>query len=155
MTFINHLGPILSHFYCKSTLSKTPENHVVFLILLRINIWSKSRSKRISNKMLKHNSSNKCIGYCCFAGLVPDTPQTTVQIPADGNIQSFSPDDMAVFFRCMKIDELIIQRLKRKKLDGKKFSRLRDIDLEEIGIKNPIVCYFRDRSKKQRIPFML
>ncbi|XP_060072342.1 uncharacterized protein LOC132552210 [Ylistrum balloti] len=87
-------------------------------------------------------------------GVVPDTPRT-IQIPGDGNIQNFSADEMTVFFRCMKIDELIIQRLRRKKMDGKRFARLKDTDLEEIGIKNPVISYFRDRSKRQRMGFML
>ncbi|XP_021350895.1 serine/arginine-rich splicing factor 6-like [Mizuhopecten yessoensis] len=87
-------------------------------------------------------------------GVVPDTPRS-IQIPGDGNLQNFSVDEMSVFFRCMKVDELIIQRLKRKKMDGKRFSRLKDTDLEEIGIKNPIMSYFRDRSKRQRMGFML
>ncbi|XP_069127501.1 uncharacterized protein [Argopecten irradians] len=87
-------------------------------------------------------------------GVVPDAPRT-IQIPGDGNIQHFSADEMTVFFRCMKVDELIIQRLKRKKMDGKRFARLKDSDLDEIGIKNPIISYFRDRSKRQRMGFML
>ncbi|XP_033737204.1 uncharacterized protein LOC117325223 [Pecten maximus] len=87
-------------------------------------------------------------------GVVPDTPRT-IQIPGDGNIQNFSADEMTIFFRCMKVDELIIQRLKRKKMDGKRFARLKDTDLDEIGIKNPIISYFRDRSKRQRMGFML
>lgn len=76
-------------------------------------------------------------------------------IPKDGDLQGFSVEEMSTFFRYMRIEDNIVQRLSKKNVDGIKFSKLKDTDLENIGIKNPIVMHFRDRSCKKRIPFML
>ena len=79
-----------------------------------------------------------------------------ISIPGDGNIHSFSSDELSQFFRHLRIDEYIVQRLNNKRLDGRKFAKLKDKDLEDIGIKNPIICYFRNKSdKKPKIGFML
>jgi hypothetical protein len=66
-------------------------------------------------------------------------------IPKDGDIQAFSVEEMSTFFRYMRINDVIVQRLIRKNMDGVKFSKLKDTDLENIGIKNPIITHFRDR----------
>lgn len=76
-------------------------------------------------------------------------------IPKDGNLQGFSVDEMAAFFRYMRINEEIVQRLQRKELDGRKFAKLKDSTLEDLQIKNPIILHFRDRSNKGRTSFML
>lgn len=89
-----------------------------------------------------------------FIAAVQDLDPLT--IPKDGDLQKFSVEEISTFLRYMRIDEYIVQRLQRKKLDGVKFSKLKDTDLENIGIKNPIIIHFRDRSScKKRIPFML
>ncbi|XP_062574967.1 uncharacterized protein LOC134236844 isoform X1 [Saccostrea cucullata] len=76
-------------------------------------------------------------------------------IPKDGNLQSFSVDEMATFFRYMRVNEEIVQRLHRKEMDGRKFGKLKDKTLEDLQIKNPILLHFRDRSSRDRIGFML
>lgn len=80
---------------------------------------------------------------------------TPLVIPKDGNLQGFSVDEMALFFRYMRINEEIVQRLQRKELDGRKFAKLKDSTLEDLQIKNPIILHFRDRSNKGRTSFML
>ncbi|KAJ8306096.1 hypothetical protein KUTeg_016641 [Tegillarca granosa] len=72
---------------------------------------------------------------------IRDTPNRhlnlSLDIPQDGNISMFTPDQMATFLRLMNIDELIVQRLHKKELDGKKFSKLKNSVLDDIGMKNP------------------
>ncbi|KAJ8298878.1 hypothetical protein KUTeg_023437 [Tegillarca granosa] len=103
-----------------------------------------------------HDSATKPTNSSNSADAASDiTTPNQLTIPADGNLLSFSIDDMAAFFRAMSVDELIVQRLHRKKMDGKRFSRLKDTVMEDIGIKHPIICYFRDKSKKDRLNFML
>lgn len=80
---------------------------------------------------------------------------TPLVIPKDGNLQGFSVDEMAAFFRYMKVSEEIVQILHRKELDGRKFAKLNDKTLEDLQIKNPIILHFRDRSNKGRTSFML
>ncbi|XP_022313560.2 uncharacterized protein LOC111118402 [Crassostrea virginica] len=84
-------------------------------------------------------------------------PENEITIPKDGNLSSYNTEEMVTFFRHMGVEDKIVNHLQRKGLTGKKFSSLRDADLETIGIKNPIVSYFRDRSKssKKNVPFML
>ncbi|KAJ8306095.1 hypothetical protein KUTeg_016640 [Tegillarca granosa] len=80
-------------------------------------------------------------------------PENEITIPSDGNIQEFSVDEMVTFFKHIGVEDRIVNHLQRKELDGKRFSKLRDSDLETIGIKNPIIMHFRDKSnkgKKQR-----
>ncbi|XP_062575010.1 uncharacterized protein LOC134236869 isoform X2 [Saccostrea cucullata] len=85
-------------------------------------------------------------------------PENEITIPKDGNLSSFNTEDMVTFFRHLGVEDRIVNHLQRKGLTGKKFSSLKDADLETIGIKNPIVSYFRDRSKpssKKNVPFIL
>lgn len=84
-------------------------------------------------------------------------PENEITIPKDGNLSSFNTEEMITFFRHMGVEDKIVNHLQRKGLTGKKFSSLKDADLETIGIKNPIISYFRDKSKssKKNVPFML
>lgn len=79
-----------------------------------------------------------------------------MEIPVNGNIEGFSVDDMELFFRFLKIDENTVQRLRRRKMNGAKFAKMKEKDLEDFGLKNPILCYFKDKSKTKTGPkFML
>lgn len=71
-------------------------------------------------------------------------------------------DDMSTFLRHMGIEERIVTHCHKKALDGHKFSKLKDSDLDTLGMKNPIMCHFRDKSvksksgsRKKSLPFML
>lgn len=58
----------------------------------------------------------------------------------------------------MGVSDRIVNHLRKKSVDGKRFSRLSDSELENVGIKNPIIIYFRDKSSaksKKSAPFML
>jgi len=85
-------------------------------------------------------------------------PEKEIEIPSDGSIATFCVDDMTTFFKHIGVPDRLVNHLKKKSLDGKKFSKLKDSDLESIGINNPIVRHFRDKSKQgksKRLPFML
>ncbi|KAK3090529.1 hypothetical protein FSP39_012514 [Pinctada imbricata] len=85
-------------------------------------------------------------------------PEKEIVIPNDGNLSSFATDDMCTFFKHMGIEDRIVNFLQKKSLDGKKFSKLKDNDLETIGISNPVIIHFRDKSRgspKKKVPFML
>lgn len=73
-------------------------------------------------------------------------PEEEINIPNDSNISSFTCDQLANFLRCFNVDKKIISHLYRKKVDGKRFSRLRDSELENLGMKNPVIVFFRNRS---------
>ena len=71
-------------------------------------------------------------------------PEKEIVIPNDGNLSSFTTDDMCTFFKHMGIEDRIVNFLQKKSLDGKKFSKLKDNDLETIGISNPVIIHFRE-----------
>lgn len=76
-------------------------------------------------------------------------------VPGDGNLYGLSTGNMTQFFRCMGLDDRIVLYLKKKRLDGRSFGKLSDSEMEEFNISNPIIMYFRDRSKKKKNVFML
>lgn len=57
---------------------------------------------------------------------------------------------MMQFFKYMNFDEKIIKSLQRRKVDGRRFSKMTDDDLKKYGIDNPVVMYFRQKSEKKR-----
>lgn len=62
---------------------------------------------------------------------------------------------MAEFFRQLKLEEDTIQAVIRDKMDGKRFSRLTESDLERYGMMHPVVVHFRKQSRKKQPNFML
>lgn len=87
-------------------------------------------------------------------------PEHEIEIPANGSLYDFSADDMSTFLRHMGVEERIVNHVYKKGLDGVKFSKLKDSDLESLSMKNPVICHFRDRSirekgGKKKLPFML
>ncbi|BFZ16402.1 hypothetical protein BsWGS_19441 [Bradybaena similaris] len=85
-------------------------------------------------------------------------PAENITIPSDANISTFTCDQLATFLRCLKIEDRIISHLHRKQVDGKRFSKLKDSELETLGINNPVVAFFRNKSNiksKGKGPFML
>ncbi|CAL1547295.1 unnamed protein product [Lymnaea stagnalis] len=90
---------------------------------------------------------------------IPSTiPEEEITIPNDANISNFTCDQLANFLRCLKTDERIISHLHAKSIDGKRFAKLRDSELENLGMKNAVVLFFREKSNvkvKRKGPFML
>lgn len=90
---------------------------------------------------------------------IPSTiPEEEIVIPNDANISNYTSDQLANFLRCLKIDERIISHLHAKSIDGKRFAKLRDSELENLGMKNAVVIFFREKSNvkvKRKGPFML
>ncbi|XP_033737205.1 uncharacterized protein LOC117325224 [Pecten maximus] len=86
-------------------------------------------------------------------------PEKEITIPSDGNISGFCVEDMTTFFKHMGLSDRIVNHLNKKSVSGKRFSKFTDSELETIGINNPILRHFRDKSSvsssKKRLPFML
>ena len=56
----------------------------------------------------------------------------------------------------MGIEERIVSHMVSKNVDGKRFNKLQDSELESLGLTNPIILHFRDKgTKKKKVPFML
>ena len=90
-------------------------------------------------------------------------PEVEITIPNDGSLASFSTDSMAAFFRCLRVEERLVGHLHKTGVDGRKFGRLKDSDLDTLQINNPVIVFFRDRTApaankkpaKNRLPFVL
>ncbi|XP_021350893.1 uncharacterized protein LOC110448785 isoform X1 [Mizuhopecten yessoensis] len=86
-------------------------------------------------------------------------PEKEITIPSDGNISGFSVEDMTTFLKHMGLSDRVVNHLNKKSVSGKRFSKFTDSELETIGINNPILRHFRDKSavssSKKRLPFML
>ena len=76
-------------------------------------------------------------------------------IPDDGNLYHFSTKKMMEFFRQLKVDELAIRFCLKEKVDGKKFSRLSEADMERLSLMHPVIVHFRKRTMKKNSNFML
>ncbi|RUS77665.1 hypothetical protein EGW08_014562, partial [Elysia chlorotica] len=73
-------------------------------------------------------------------------PEEEISIPNDCNISAFTCDQLANFLRCFNVEKRIIAHLYRKNVDGKRFAKLRDSELENLGMKNSVIVFFRDKS---------
>lgn len=76
-------------------------------------------------------------------------------IPSDGNLYNFSTKKMADFFRQMRLDDDTIRRCVKDKVDGRKFSKMNEADLEKYNLMTPLVIHFRRSTYKKRPNFML
>ena len=76
--------------------------------------------------------------------------KTEFRIPCDGNIGDFAVDEIEKFLQHMKVNGHVITKLKQKGVTGKKFAAMDDGKLDSLGIKNPVIQYFRDRSKIEK-----
>ncbi|XP_046547607.1 uncharacterized protein LOC124257553 isoform X1 [Haliotis rubra] len=89
---------------------------------------------------------------------VDSIPEEDITIPNDGCLHNFTADEMATFFRYMRVEDRLINHMHRKGLDGKKFSRLKESEMDGLGLNNPIIRYFKEKSVKRtkgRMPFLL
>ncbi|XP_041357985.1 uncharacterized protein LOC121374916 [Gigantopelta aegis] len=79
-------------------------------------------------------------------------PEQEIEIPKDGCLFNFTADEMSIFFRHLRVSERLVKHLHKKNVDGKRFSRFKDTELDTLGMRNPVVTYFRDRSVKKSKP---
>lgn len=91
---------------------------------------------------------------------VPPIPAAEVtSIPADGNLSAFNIEQMVTVFRLLRLPEERVYKLCKCKVDGKRFALFTDAELMDLGMNNPIIRYFRDRTarrfKKKHPKFML
>ena len=78
-----------------------------------------------------------------------------VSIPQDGNLYNFSIKKMAEFFRQMRLGDDTVRALIKDKVDGRRFSKFSEADLERYGLMHPLVIHFRRSTYKRRPNFML
>ncbi|BFY99269.1 hypothetical protein BsWGS_02307 [Bradybaena similaris] len=85
-------------------------------------------------------------------------PVEEISIPNDGNLSAFTSVQMANFLKHLRIDERIVSHLFRKSVDGKRFGKMTDSELDTLGMNNPVVIFFRSKTStktKKKGPFML
>ncbi|XP_014777932.1 uncharacterized protein LOC106874652 [Octopus bimaculoides] len=70
------------------------------------------------------------------------------QIPANGNIIEFDVEEMCQFFSCFNVSQNLLETLRKKKVNGERFSRITDTELNNMKLNNVVICYFRSKCKK-------
>lgn len=103
------------------------------------------------------NSTNLELSLLVTAPISP-IAEEEITIPNDANLSHYTSDQLANFLKCLKVDDRIVAHLHNKSVDGKRFGKLKDSELESLGMKNPVVVYFRDKSNvkvKRKGKFML
>ncbi|XP_029639588.1 uncharacterized protein LOC115214527 [Octopus sinensis] len=83
-----------------------------------------------------------------------DEPQS-FQIPASGNIIEFNVEEMCQFFSCFNVSQNLLETLRKRKVNGERFSRITDTELSNMRLNNAVICYFRSKCKKNANNFML
>ncbi|CAE1178288.1 unnamed protein product [Acanthosepion pharaonis] len=78
-----------------------------------------------------------------------------VEVPKDGNLSGLSCRDICSVLSCMNFNPSIIARIKNHRINGKSFAKLTDDDLRDLGIYNPVIQHFRNKSKRKHGIFML
>lgn len=74
-----------------------------------------------------------------------------IEIPVNGNISGFSVYQMVFFLRENHAPYETLTTWVREGLDGMAFANMTDDDLKTYGIATPVIQFFRDRSKMQRV----
>lgn len=81
--------------------------------------------------------------FLCLSGII--------EIPVNGNISGFSVYQMVFFLRENHAPYETLTTWVREGLDGMAFANMTDDDLKTYGIATPVIQFFRDRSKMQRV----
>ncbi|XP_064607025.1 uncharacterized protein LOC135471646 [Liolophura sinensis] len=102
------------------------------------------------DKKMSQKSSSRSTKLTLDSHEADGESDTDFEIPNDGNLYTYSVDNMMQFFKYMNFDDKIIKSLQRRKVDGRRFSKMTDDDLKKYGIDNPVVMYFRQKSEKKR-----
>ena len=78
-----------------------------------------------------------------------------LHLPADGNLYEFGVDKLVSVFRFAGVHDQHIHMCIRDKMDGKKFSKLKDKDFDKYGLRIPIILKFHNATRKRMPVFML
>lgn len=81
--------------------------------------------------------------------VLPIPAAEVTSLPPDGNLCIFGVEQMVTVFRMLNLPEELIYRLHKCNVDGKRFAIFTDAELQELGMNNPIIRYFRDRSSQK------
>jgi hypothetical protein len=71
-----------------------------------------------------------------------------LRIPDDGNLYNFSTKKFVALLDCLKLDHQVITACSKRKMDGKQFSRLSELEMEMSGLMNPLLIHFRRLTVK-------
>lgn len=93
--------------------------------------------------------------HAFYVTVQADDTEQEFKLPADGNLERFSLDNMVTFFSHLQFTDRILARVRRRRIDGKRFAKLTDSNINTLELNNPFVIYFRDKSKKNEPKFVL
>ena len=76
-----------------------------------------------------------------------------LRVPDDGNLYDLSAARFADLLDCLRLDPQVSAACRRRRMDGRQFSRLSETEMELSGLLHPVLVHFRRLSaKKPRRP---
>ncbi|ESO06460.1 hypothetical protein HELRODRAFT_160632 [Helobdella robusta] len=67
-------------------------------------------------------------------------------IPNDGNLYNFGVEKFCTFLQCLVVAEVVIEKCRKQRINGRKFSKLTDSEIDSLGLRQPLIQYFKKRS---------
>jgi len=73
-----------------------------------------------------------------------------LRIPDDGNLYQLSSRKFVELLNCLNLDRQVIEACRRRRMDGKSFSRLSEQEMAFSGLMNPVLLHFRRVTMKKK-----
>jgi hypothetical protein len=72
-----------------------------------------------------------------------------LRIPDDGNLYHLSAARFAELVDSLRLDASVAAACRRRRLDGRQFSQLTEIEMELSGLLHPVLVHFRRLTVKK------
>ena len=72
-----------------------------------------------------------------------------LKIPDDGNLYKLSVKKFAEILSFLNLNDDVIARCRKLKVDGKEFSKMSESEMKDLGLVHPILTHFRCLTGKR------
>jgi len=84
-------------------------------------------------------------GRCCVSTV-------KLRLPDDGNLYNMSAARFTDLLDCLRLDAQVSEACRRRRMDGRQFSRLSENEMELSGLLHPVLLHFRRLTVKKQAP---
>ena len=71
-----------------------------------------------------------------------------LNLPRDGNLYTLNAETFTELIQDFGLPDSVIEECFSKKIDGKRFSMMSKSDLDEIGLRHPLMDFFKNKTHK-------
>jgi len=75
--------------------------------------------------------------------------KSKLKIPDDGNLYKLSVKRFQEILSFLKLDDEVLARCRKLRVDGKEFSKMSESEMNEMGLVHPILTHFRCLTGKK------